>query len=152
MITTGNQVRAIQIMIPAVPVAQPRARAVAFNGHARVHGAPANHPVNAFKATVRMAWQEAYRGSPLEGPLRVDVLFVFPRKKFPKRMGTARMWKSSKPDRDNCDKAVLDALTGTAWVDDAQVCDGRIGKCYAAVDEAPHVELQVLVLDAQECE
>lgn len=34
-----------------------------------------------------------------------------------------------KPDCDNIAKLVLDALTGTAWDDDAQVTDLVVGKC-----------------------
>ena len=43
----------------------------------------------------------------------------------------APKWHTDKPDRDNADKAVLDALTNLGlWGDDKQVCDGRIRKFY----------------------
>ncbi len=141
-ITTNTTYRYVDFTVPAVPVAQPRPRATMAGKHARVYGAASKHPVNAFKATVRMAWQEAHDGTPFEGPISVDALFVFPRpKSFPKKGG--RMWKATKPDRDNLDKSLLDALSGVAWADDAQVCSGLVQKAYAAHDEAPHVEVTV---------
>jgi len=42
------------------------------------------------------------------------------------------------PDRDNCDKALMDALKGLAWNDDSQVCQGEIQKWIAAGNEQPH--------------
>ncbi|MEM9588985.1 MAG: RusA family crossover junction endodeoxyribonuclease, partial [Planctomycetota bacterium] len=103
----------IRIYVPAVPVAQPRPRATIRGFHAAVY-TPSKHPVEAFKATVRMAAADVMRGrAPLQGPLRVDAEFVFPRPRN-------RVWKTKpmprerhtkKPDRDNLDKAALDALT-----------------------------------------
>jgi len=134
----------IEFIVPAVPVAQPRARAVSFNGRARVYE-PTRHPVKAFKATVAMAAQAAYQGPPLAGPLRVDLVFVFPRNKGQiwKKRPMPRIRHTKKPDRDNCDKAVMDALTGILWVDDCQACEGEIVKWIAAGDEQPHVLVRV---------
>ncbi len=152
-----QQVR-INLSIPAVPVAQPRPRAVNFGNSARIHevthikgsdGTRRPHPIAAFKATVRLTAQQQYSGAPLSGPLRVDIVFVFPRH-------SNKIWKSkpmpryrhvSNPDRDNLDKSVLDALKGTVWVDDAQVCDGRIEKWHAAGDEQPHVDVYITEID-----
>ena len=39
---------------------------------------------------------------------------------------------TSKPDGDNHLKAAQDALNGIAWLDDAQVVDGRVIKIYSA--------------------
>ena len=36
----------------------------------------------------------------------------------------------NRPDRDNLEKAVQDAMTGIVYADDSQVCDGRIKKVY----------------------
>jgi crossover junction endodeoxyribonuclease RusA len=81
------------------------------------------------------AW-DATHGPVWEGPLRVDLTFYFPRPKSHFRANgvtkpTAPVWHTTKPDRDNSDKAVLDALTNLGiWYDDKQVCDGRIQKLY----------------------
>lgn len=133
----------LTIVVPAVPVAQPRPRATAVGRHARVYNAPG--PVDAFKASVRLAASAAFNGAPLEGPLRVDAIFVFPRTKSMiwKTKPMPRVWHAKKPDRDNLDKSVLDALTGLLWRDDAQVCAGELEKWIAAGDEQPHVRIVV---------
>jgi Holliday junction resolvase RusA-like endonuclease len=150
----------IRIMVPAVPVAQPRPRAVNFGKSARVHevthiksadGERKPHPISAFKATVRLAAIAAYSGPPISAPCRMDVLFIFPRE-------SSKVWKTKpmpryphdvKPDRDNLDKAVMDALRGTVLVDDSLVYDGRITKLRAAGDEQPHCEIVITTeLDA----
>ncbi len=149
----------IRFVVPAVPVSQPRPRATLADGgeHARMHevtsikssdGTRKPHPIAAFKATVKLMASQAYLGSPLSCPLRVDAVFVFPRTQSQiwKTKPMPRMLHFKKPDRDNLDKAVLDALTGLLWVDDAQVCDGRITKVIAAGDEQPHVVVTVTPL------
>lgn len=145
------------LMVPAVPTAQPRTKATAFGGKARVYtpqtiGKDENkrpHPIHAFKATVRMVAQQAYDSTPLTGPLRVDCVFVFPRhsNKFWKSKPTPRYFHTVKPDRDNLDKAVLDALKGTVLADDASVCGGEIWKYHAAGDEQPHCEITITELN-----
>ena len=157
-----RQLMQFRFTVPAVPVAQPRAKATAVNGRARMYtptkiksadGSKKQHPIAAFKATVRMAAMKAYSGPPMTGPLCVDCTFVFPREK-------SKEWKTrpmpryrhiGKPDRDNCDKAILDALKGTILADDCIVCDGRIQKWRAAGDEQPHVEICVTKLDVTDC-
>lgn len=138
----------IKVIVPAVPIAQPRARASTFGGHVRIY-TPTKHPVTAFKATVRMAFQQAYQGPPLTGPLRCSLTFVFPRPQAMiwKKREMPRVWHPKKPDRDNCDKAVMDALKGIAWIDDAQVCAGEILKFIASGDEQPHVVITLEELD-----
>ena len=136
----------IRFSVPSVPVAQPRARASIRGNHASVYHAKG--PVDAFKASVRLAASEEYSGAPLEGPLLVDCLFIFPRTKAQMwvRKPMPRLWHTKKPDRDNLDKAVLDALSGLLWRDDAQVCDGRVRKIIASGDEQPGVRITVIEL------
>lgn len=134
----------MSFLVPALPVAQPRARATAFAGRARVYE-PSRHPVQAFKASVRIAAAIAYDGPPLDGPLQVDCVFTFPRPKAMvwKNKPMPRVWHAKKPDRDNLDKAVLDALSGLLWRDDCQVCSGSLEKWIAAGDEQPGVRVTV---------
>lgn len=149
--------KTIQIRVPAVPVAQPRPRASSFGGNTRVHEVTSiktkngrkAHPIVAFKATVRLAFESAYQGPPLEGPLRCDMTFVMPRPKSMvwKTREMPRVWHTKKPDRDNLDKAVMDALKDLAWMDDSQVCDGRLLKYIAGGDEQPHVEITIQSLE-----
>lgn len=133
----------IVIHVPSVPVAQPRVRATVRGKHAAVYSP--SGPIDSFKACVRLAASAAYGGAPMSGPLRVDVEFVFPRTKQQiwKRRPMPRLPHSKKPDRDNLDKAVLDALSGLLWVDDAQVFDGRVTKWIASGDEQPGVTITI---------
>ena len=151
----------IVVKVPAVPVAQPRPRASSFGGRTRVHevtsirksdGSRKPHPIVAFKATVRMAAEQQYKGPPLTGPLRVDLTFVLPRQSAMvwKTKPMPRYWHTETPDRDNLDKAVMDSLKGLTWVDDCQVCDGRIQKLRAAGDEQPHVLIMIRELTHDE--
>jgi Holliday junction resolvase RusA-like endonuclease len=57
-----------------------------------------------------------------------------------------REFHAKKPDRDNCDKSVMDALKGIAWIDDAQVAGGEIWKYIASGDEQPHVVIRIAEL------
>lgn len=141
----------ITFIVPAVPVAQPRQRHRIITSGARTFAqnyTPRDAPVGTFKATVRLAAQHAYKGPPLTGPLRVDVLLVFPRPTnlIWKTRAMPRLRHAKKPDRDNCDKAVMDALKGLLWVDDSQACAGEVQKWIAAGDEQPHVRISVAEL------
>jgi len=137
----------IEIIVPAVPVANPRARATSINGKSRVY-AKNTGPIATFKAMLAIAARQEHKGEPLTGPLRVDIDFVFPRTSdmIWKRKPMPRVWHSKKPDRDNLDKAVLDGLNKILWRDDAQICDGRLRKFIAAGDEQPHARIVVMEL------
>lgn len=151
----------IEFTVPAVPVAQPRQRHRIISSGGRTFAqnyTPAKSPVADFKATVRMLAAQAYQGPPLEGPIRVDVCFVFPRPKSrPPWIAKGSYWetewkggyrvpKITKPDRDNLDKGFLDALEGLLWVDDSQVCAGEPTKFHATKDEQPHVVVRIETL------
>jgi len=138
----GNKM--IEFVVPCVPVAKPRPRASQAGGFTRIY-TPTGGAIGQFIASVRLAATDAYTGPPLQDPLRVDCEFVFPRPKGKiwKTKPMPREWKASKPDRDNLDKAVLDALNGLIWRDDSQVVDGRITKQIAAGDEQPHVKIWI---------
>jgi Holliday junction resolvase RusA-like endonuclease len=90
----------------------------------------------------------AYDGlpSPLPGPVAVELAFRFPRPQahyLPVNSRRSRralqpsapIWPAGKPDLDKLARAVLDALTGLVWVDDAQVVDLGLRKRFAD-DEA----------------
>ena len=136
----------IQFTVPAVPVAQPRARATTINGHARMYEAASKHPIHAFKASVRLAAREVYKGPPLDGPLRVWATFVFPRPQrlCRKKDPTGRLpCDSGRSDLDNLIKGLCDALNELTWKDDRQICAALIVKEYAAIDEQPHVDVSI---------
>lgn len=93
-------------------------------------------------------------GVRLEGPLRIDIVAVFPRSKELLRLhgrgpnkgepvhGTRRIWYPHRPDKDNLEKGIFDALK--PWMpDDGIVVCGDTLKVYASMDEAPHLEVYV---------
>lgn len=138
----------IAFTVPAVPIAQPRQRHRAFTVRGRVitqNFTPAKHPVQAFKATARLAASQAYTGAPLEGPICVVATFVFPRpgRLCWKKRPMPRCWHASRPDTENVLKALQDSLTGLIWKDDAQIAEVRCKKVYASGDEQPHVSVEV---------
>lgn len=138
----------VSFTVPHTPFAQPRQRSAVRNGRA-VNYTPGNHPVQQFKFSCQWFARRAYSGEPLTGPLRCDLLFIMPRPKnlVWKTKPMPRLRHAIKPDRDNLEKACCDALKGIIWVDDAQVCDGRIEKWIAAGDEQPRVVITVSTLD-----
>jgi crossover junction endodeoxyribonuclease RusA len=100
---------------------------------------------DAWKARIGLAIRRHVPLKPLSGPVLVDITFVFPRPLSHFKAGEperglrpdAPFWHTSPPDRDNLDKAVLDALTRSRlWGDDAQVAQGSIRKRYADPGEA----------------
>ena len=75
---------------------------------------------------------------PLDGPIRLDATFRFPRPKSAKK---DEVYMFHRPDEDNLKKALLDAITyARLWVDDSRVCDGRVTKIYG---EPPGVTIRI---------
>jgi Holliday junction resolvase RusA-like endonuclease len=140
-------VSTISFAVPAIPVAQPRQRVTTIGGHARTY-MPAKHPVQAFKATTRLAYAEAAGDAePASGPVMLTLEFLMPRPKAMcwKTKPTLRAPHTKKPDIDNLVKAVMDALTGLAWRDDTQVCFLFAAKSIAAGDESPSVKVTIRI-------
>lgn len=131
----------IRFTVPAVPVAQPRQR------HTRSgrNYTPSDHPVQAFKATIRLAAKAEHSGAPLQGPIRMRCVFVMPRpgRLVWKTKPMPRLAHTSTPDVENIAKAVMDALSGTTFVDDAQVYALDVAKVIAGGDEQPHVTIEI---------
>ncbi len=140
----------LQFRVPAVPVAQPRPRAVMRGNHAGMAPPPNKHPIHDFRASVRQALAIHYRGRPLDGPLEMWLVFVMPR---PQRLiwktrPMPREWYSAaKNDWDNLGKGVSDAMNGLLYRDDGQLADVHVKRVIAAGDEQPHVEITVELLE-----
>ena len=131
----------IYIEVRGEPKGQPRPRAFSMGGRVRVYN-PAT--AEGWKSAIASAALPHVPPMPLQGPLRVDVAFVFKRpnahfgtgKNAAVLKATAPQFHVAKPDRDNLDKAVLDALTTIGmWHDDAQVAMGTLSKRYARPGE-----------------
>ncbi len=142
----------ITFTVHAIPVAQPRPRAVGIRNRekvvvaTRIITAEGKHPINGFKKTVVQSCQLAFRQPPLGGPLGISLVFIFPRPKSKiwKTKPMPREWVcNSKNDFDNLAKGLCDALKGILWRDDGQISDARQRRLVAAGDEAPHCEVKV---------
>lgn len=74
-------------------------------------------------------------------PVAVCLSFVLPRGRT-----VTRPWPSVRPDADKLARAILDALTGVVYVDDAQVVRLDARKRYEAGASGPGVHIQVAEL------
>jgi Holliday junction resolvase RusA-like endonuclease len=112
---------AITFSVPGDPVPQPRPRVSTAGGFARAY-VPKDHPIHAYRQAVAVAAQAA-GASVHEDPVSVVIDFVFSRPKSHMRKSglAADAPRLPRPDIDNLEKAVLDALNGVAWKDDTQV-------------------------------
>jgi Holliday junction resolvase RusA-like endonuclease len=131
----------LQFFVAGLPVASPRVRARARGAFAQVYmPGDADHWKMIVRNEARRAWEASENNipRPFQGPVCVHLTFYFPRPKVHFRANgelkpNAPRWHTTKPDRDNADKAVLDALTNLGIRgDDKQVCDGRIRKLYSS--------------------
>jgi len=88
--------------------------------------------------------------TPLEGPVKLLVLFGMPRPKYfdkPKKSparAAKRVHHSVKPDLTNMLKAVEDAISPLGfWLDDCQVSASGARKVYVAPDEEPFILVSI---------
>ena len=136
------------------PKPQPRPRAFVrkFGNQfqARVYDAST---AEGWKSAIAVAAKDFVPMPPLQGPLRVDITFYMPRPKGHFRSNgdlkpSAPKWHIGRGDRDNLDKAVLDALTDIGvWDDDGQVCAGEISKPYCAPGQIPGAQIVITPLE-----
>ena len=144
----------ITFHVAHLPIAQPRAKATMRGRHASVYNpdrvktatGTKPHPVVEFKYAVRQAAIAAMVGrGPFDGAVCLSWVAVFPRPQrlLKKSSPQGRIPHIAKPDRDNLDKAICDALKGLVLSDDCVVWDGRLTKVYAAIGEATGVTVTV---------
>ena len=94
---------------------------------------------DAWKAQVKLAVRPFLPLSPIAGPVQCDCAFYFPRpqdhygtgKNLGKLKASAPKYCQSRPDLDNCIKAIWDALTDERlWLNDSQVVKTWSDKFY----------------------
>ena len=125
----------ISFTIYGAPEAKLRARTVQ-RGNGRVW---------AYTPAKTRRWEEAVRrqalahrpDAPLDGPLRVKMVFYMPK---PKSRRKGDRWADRRPDWDNLGKAVADALEGLFWVNDSRLVDVRVLKLYG---DPPRCEITI---------
>ena len=96
-----------------------------------------------------LAWYlRAEFPKPIDGPVRLDVVAVFPlaKSKSRKRKPPPRGWHSNTPDGDNLLKIIMDAGNGVAWQDDRQIADMRCRKVVGAQGEVAHTTIEIAEL------
>jgi Holliday junction resolvase RusA-like endonuclease len=141
---------------PCIPKGQPRVKACRRGAFTRVY---TPDTADDFKEAVQAAAKHAMWNHSLHplfgnGPVRVDWECVFPRPKahFTSKgqiKSTAPKWHTQTPDRDNLDKAILDALTSIEmWHDDRQACSGMLIKRWAALGEPSGVQITITAIPA----
>lgn len=118
----------VQFTVPGPPVAKGRPR---FGKH----GTYTPPKTAAYEQLVRACYLAQCGGQKLTGALQVSLLALFPIPKSAPKKARAEMLSGGKlpdkkPDLDNIAKAVLDALNGVAYGDDAQVTDLLARKRY----------------------
>jgi Holliday junction resolvase RusA-like endonuclease len=88
-----------------------------------------------YEHNVKSAAKAAYKGELITGAISVSCEFRMP---IPESWAAGKkaaaaggmIYHTSKPDRDNLEKAVFDACNGTIWKDDSQVVAGEPTKIY----------------------
>ena len=85
------------------------------------------------------------------GPIHIDYTFAYaPLKSFAKKMLAAvqddyqMVFKSTKPDADNLEKSVNDAMEGIVFNNDSQIASHRTLKIYEA---SPYIEIRIKAID-----
>jgi len=145
--------------VEGIPKAQPRHQAFA-----KVISKPGEKPkavarvyqkntAEWWKSQVILAGKPFRPASPLEGPIQMRIIFWMPR---PKRLMRAKdpdgpIPHLAKPDKENLEKPIMDALTNDGWFrDDAQICMGKTVKFYHAKTGSPGAEIYIDELDNSE--
>lgn len=125
------------------PKAQPRVKAFRRGNHAGVY-TPAT--AQGWKEAIKIvAMDVGIQGKLWDCPIELRVEFYLPRPKSRKK----DTWVTTKPDLDNLDKSLRDALTDICvWRDDSQVVCGYSVKLYETDDEPPGC--MVIIADASE--
>lgn len=121
---------AIAFSVDGDPVPQPRPRVSTRGGFARAY-VPATHAVHGYRAAIAAAARAA--GAGVHGdPVNVVIDLVWARPRSHMRRGGLKADAPRLPraDLDNTAKAILDALNGVAWDDDAQVQRLVVEKSY----------------------
>lgn len=160
-VAMSESVQNYELIIWSVPVAMPRPshRPLMRNGQVvmskkgfpvtQTYTAKKDHPARQFKSDIRAAAQAEVMPYH-EGPVKVSWTAYLPRPKAlcRKKDPDGPVPHHKRPDRDNLDKTILDALKGVIYKDDSQVFSGEIKKFYhgkpGTEDRSrPHVVIRI---------
>ena len=138
--------KVLRLTIPGEPKAKARPR---FNRQTGRTYTP--NSTTSYENLVRYAFSEAYPDwIPTEAPVEVHMYFRFtPPQSWSKKKKESALKKfikkTSKPDLDNLEKSVMDALNHVAWDDDSQVfCK------YSIKEYSERTEAQIIIYVREE--
>jgi Holliday junction resolvase RusA-like endonuclease len=133
----------VTFTVPGEPQGKGRPRATIRAGHAATY---TPEKTRSYEGVIAVAAQGAMRGrQPFAGACAVDldILVSVPASWSQRKRAQALngvLWPTKKPDVDNVEKAIFDAMNGIVWRDDVQVVDVVKRKRYA---ETPGVRVVV---------
>lgn len=142
--------------VKGVPKAQPRHQAFAKvitkpgqkpKAMARVYQ---KNTAEWWKSQVILAGATWRPRHPIEGPVQMRLIFWMKRPKSLMRNKDPEgpILHTKKPDKENLEKPIMDALTNDGWFqDDCQVCFGKTVKFYHAKTGSPGAELYIDTLN-----
>lgn len=122
--------KAITITIPGEPVGKARPRVTKF-------GTYTPEKTVIYETLVKEMFAIKYpRHKPYEGPVKMKIKawFTIPKsasKKKAAEMAAGTIRPTKKPDTDNIQKSIADALNGFAYKDDCQIVESEIEKWYS---------------------
>jgi len=137
--------------VAGVPKPQPRPKAQVrrIGGRSMAHIYTPSTGCKEWRDAVAAGCRLAFRDEPLTAGMRVRIVVYTPR---PQRLckksspeGPVPMIETGKGDADNYAKAVLDAIEGILFVNDAQVYSLKCDKFYAAKGCRPGAVVKVWV-------
>lgn len=145
----------IQFFVPGAPVTKGSWRPIRTRT-GRVflaHDKPREY--ESWVGTIRQ-YAQAHGVKILDGPVACMLIFLLsrPQAHYGKSKGvkvvktTAPPYPAKKPDADKLARLVLDALTGMAWTDDAQVIQLHVQKRYHPMDAGPGCIISILAMEA----
>lgn len=139
---------ALRFTVYGVPVSKGNLRAIHMKGMQYPVVTESNRSTKSWQQLVAEGASRAIQALPshdravLDTGVRLTVAFYMPRPKKYRKRGVEPA-HVKKPDCSKLLRAVEDALTKVAYLDDAQVVDLIVSKRYASVDDAPHVDICV---------
>jgi crossover junction endodeoxyribonuclease RusA len=140
----------MKLLVVGMPITQGNKKARVVNGRAIMTEGWGKGPQNlkdwrnAIADAARAYLTEHNMPAPLDEPLALEATFYLPR---PKTAPKTRLYPDKKPDCDKLCRAVGDALSGVAYVDDARIVTLRVHKRFA-VDSPPRVEITLRAVHA----
>jgi len=137
--------------IPGDPVAKGRPKTRIMGKHVQI-----------YTPTKTRKWEDYVRCFALEAflksgiktwedcPVRMNITFFMSRPKSHTKKQKLCPYCFRKPDRDNLEKSISDAIEGLFFKNDGQICDGMITKYYAEEPQEPGVYVELAKIETDE--